>query len=324
MTLEDFTTYAKVDPNTHISESANHVDFDCYCNEDARLYKDYGVDHFGDFEHKIDVNLVSTSGSYPRLQCYALTNDLDDLQGLTTAAKTFLVIFRYKSPSYNRLTLREVYEGDIYEDIYPDCALNTWYYLTITKTGTALTCKIYSDSDRTDLLDTLSLTLHADHKFRYLHVCQTYNLGQAYIGYGDIENLDLQEGGVAHSQTITDSLGLLDSVVPRGNFKKSVSDILGLLDSVSPRADYKQAITDILGLLDSISKVYSVHITISDILGLLDSVSSKADYKVTVTEMLGILDSISKTRQFWFQGVLYELTPDHGFKFRIVRVKDKD
>ena len=171
-------------------------------------------------------------------------------------------------------------------------------------------------------------------------------------------------GGVANYQTVSDSLGLLDSVAPKGIFKQSISDLLGLLDSTSSIKAQKQTVTEILGLLDTIITKTGYHVTVSDILGLVDSAVGRGDFKqsvvdivglletivpkgyykqtisdilgfldsvgfpthytVTISDVIGILDSISKTRQFWFQGVLYELTPDSGHKFRIVRVKDKD
>jgi len=199
MVYEDFTTYTEVDPNNHITvASATHVDFICYKTEDARLYKDYGINHFGDFEHKIDVRLVSATGNSVNLWCHALTNELDDLKGLCDAKKTFVSCLRYQTTTEGRIFLWESYNGINYTQYYvlSGGGLNVWYYLTIKKSGTSLTCKIYSDSARTNLLATLSLTLQANHKFRYLHVCQTWNDGDASVGTDDIENLDLQEAAV--------------------------------------------------------------------------------------------------------------------------------
>jgi len=66
----------------------------------------------------------------------------------------------------------------------------------MVKSGTSLTVYIYSDSARTNLLATLSLTLHGDWSFRYIFACSTYNSGGSYYGDCDIENLDLQEAAV--------------------------------------------------------------------------------------------------------------------------------
>jgi hypothetical protein len=63
------------------------------------------------------------------------------------------------------------------------------------KSGTSLTCYIYSDSARTNLVATLSLTLHGDYNFEYIYASQSENTGNTYHGDTDIENLDLQEGG---------------------------------------------------------------------------------------------------------------------------------
>jgi hypothetical protein len=191
--MEDFTTYTEVDPNNHIGlVGTNHIDFDAYEDEDAYLYKDKGVDHFGsNWEHTIDVKPVST-GNYGLAGFHMVSNDVDDVHGLTVAGKTFLFIYIGGGTNTPRIYLTECYLGTWYEAYYITTQ-GAWRYLTITKTGTALTCKIYSDSARTTLLTTLSLALHADHKFRYIFAAYTYNAPSAVHNDIDIENLDLQE-----------------------------------------------------------------------------------------------------------------------------------
>lgn len=63
-TYEDFTDYTEVDPNEHIEKTANHVDFQCYRNEDAYLYKDKDIDHFNDFEHKVQFRIISVTENF--------------------------------------------------------------------------------------------------------------------------------------------------------------------------------------------------------------------------------------------------------------------
>lgn len=189
---EDFTTYTEVDPNNHIAlVGTDHIDFQGYRNEDCYLYKDKGVDYFGsNWVHSIDVRIAS-SDWYAVSECWMLSNDLDDMQGLILGTKTFLTIYFYEaSVGVISIYLREQHAGGGYQDGYNGVE-NTWYYFTITKVGTDLTCKIYSDSERTSLLDTLSLTLQADHSFRYVFACNSYNVGSGQSNDLDIENLDL-------------------------------------------------------------------------------------------------------------------------------------
>lgn len=52
--MEDFTTFTKVDPNSHIVVvSAAHIDFTNWDNESTYLYRDYGADFFSDFTHMV-------------------------------------------------------------------------------------------------------------------------------------------------------------------------------------------------------------------------------------------------------------------------------
>jgi len=197
LAVKDFTTSTEVDPNNHIDlVGTNHIDFDAWMNEDAYRYWDEGVDHFGDFEHKIDINAVSGDWARHAIS-WMLSNDLDDACGLRTADKTNI---RVHSISWTEtlvyLRIYDDYLGDGYNDSY-DSAYNTPYYLTLKKISTptnTLTCKIYLDSDRTNLDDTLTLELHADYKFRYVFACNTWDASQAqHFAEFDIENLDLQE-----------------------------------------------------------------------------------------------------------------------------------
>jgi len=190
---EDFTTYTEVDSNDHIAVTANHIDFDAYANEDAYLYDDKGVDYFGDFEHRIDIKPVSYSDNDIQVNVMLLSNDIDDAYGLHFYNKTFIAItvYRIDTGFGNRISLEENYNFTLHKD-YCAASFGTWYYLTVNKAGTDLSCKIYSDSARTTLLDTLNLTLHADHHFRYIFPATTWNFAPYDWHLDiDIENLNL-------------------------------------------------------------------------------------------------------------------------------------
>ena len=188
--IVDYSTFTEVDPNSHLAlVGTNHLDFDAYYNEDCYLYKDYGVGYFGDFTHKVDVRLVADT-AYQNGFSWVLANDIDDWFGLDVNSKTAIGINFVENAAPVELVLHEIYGGTGYTDAFIP-TVGTWYYLTITKSGTSLTCKIYSDSARTNLVDTLSLILHLDHKFRYLFGCNSYNSGNVNqeVCTLDIENL---------------------------------------------------------------------------------------------------------------------------------------
>ena len=200
MATEDYTTYTEVDPNNHIGlVGTNHIDFDAYGNESAYRYKDKGVDHFTDFEHKVNFQPISASADYSIGCPWVLSNEVDDVHTLRIAGKTLIYVPQGKwTAATPGVALSESYAGtDYHSEQLSGLAYNTWYYLTIKKLGTALTCKVYSDSARTNLLYTLSLTLHANHSFRYIFACSTINNNTTPHYVSDIEDLDLQEAPTA-------------------------------------------------------------------------------------------------------------------------------
>ena len=181
---EDFTTFTEVDVGAdRIQKTANHIDHLAYRNESTYLYKDYGVDHFGNFTHKIKVKreTVNLDG----WGCvWGLSNVINDNYNTATQ---IIVNFYGSSMIY----LYERNSNDWYGQSWSSASGSTWYYIKIVKSGTALSAYIYSDSDYSNLLTTLSLTLHVDHQFRYLYGCNTYNSGDSHYINTDIENFNL-------------------------------------------------------------------------------------------------------------------------------------
>ena len=187
---EDFTTFTEVDVAAdRIQKTANHIDYHGYRNERTYLYKDYSAVHFGDFTHKIKVKFVASS-AYAMVYLWILANNVgsgDQIHGYT-----HIEIYFYETTGEAKsIQLRERYSNTSYTTVMTGIAYDTWYYIKLVKSGTSFNAYIYSDSDYSTLLDTLSLTLHADHTFRYLYGCNTYYHGGAGDGSVDIENFDL-------------------------------------------------------------------------------------------------------------------------------------
>jgi len=192
---ENFLDYTEVDPNNHITptgDPSHHIDFDAYRNEDAYLYKDKGADYFSDFEHLITVNPVSASDNYAYGFPWLLANAVGDYVTLDHANESVISVFlsRETSATQPRFQIVETYEGEWshHYDSYDAPSFNTKYYLVIKKVGTAFTCKIYSDEARETLLDTLSITLEVDYKFRYIYSANTFHNDTVHEDI-DIDNL---------------------------------------------------------------------------------------------------------------------------------------
>jgi len=193
---EDFTTYTEEsDPDTRINTTATHIDAILRRDEDTYLYKDKGADHFGSsWEHLVDATFVSADSSGSCAIPWAVSNYIDDMQYWRDNAKSHYCLFFYRSVNTYRLYLQEKHNGDAHTVDYStgSLSLGTPYYLTINKSSTTLTCKIYTDSDRTSLYDTLLRTVDDD-AFQYIFGCSSQNTGNAYIAEVDVDNLDLQE-----------------------------------------------------------------------------------------------------------------------------------
>ena len=296
MTLEDFTTYTEVDPNSHIGlVGTNHVDFKAYRNEDAYLYKDKGAGHFTDFDHKIDARINSETGNnYPYV--WSVTNDVDDIKGLADAHKSFIGIIIGYSSGY-KIQIEEYYwdgstEHD-YTSSYFTPTAGTWYYFWIHKAGTAFTLEIYDTAAHRDAhgstgrLATLSLTLHENTSKRYVFVANTYNDAVGTNTDLDIENLDLQEGG-AILKEVADSLSLSDSLLCNKTF--AVTDSVGLADALL--ANKTLQITDVIALLETVlcNKTFTISdsVTLSELIEVITGAIIKY-----VTDVIGLSDLVS-------------------------------
>lgn len=219
MALEDFTTYSETDPETRIAFTANHIDSTISKNADAYLYKDKGVGHFTDFEHLITVqgNDGAPCDNNAIDYIWAVTNDIADWKGLVDNNKHAIAVNLYDFyDTPGLIGLRECHNGSVYADNYTSPASNTPYYLTIEKSGTTFTCKIYSDASRTTLVDTLTLTLQANNSWRYIFAVMSYNVANIDQCNDDVDDLDLQEAAGLSIPVAMHHYGHIISKIIRG------------------------------------------------------------------------------------------------------------
>ncbi|GAI67769.1 unnamed protein product [marine sediment metagenome] len=199
--IEDFTTYEKYDPNSRIEVTPSRVTWtDLQLNEDARVSFDKGEAHFnGDFEHLLTVKMTGGT-SDAKSFCWALTNVVDDMYSIRIGGGSYLGLFFYKSPTAtHELYLEECDNGERHQSNFVG-ALNTVYYLKIVRdesfgTYGKLSCFIYSDAARTNLLNTIYMSLRTSKKdFQHIFGVNSYNAAVGgYQTSGYSENLDLSE-----------------------------------------------------------------------------------------------------------------------------------
>jgi len=143
---------------------------------DAYLYKDYGVNHFsGQFEHLIDVRVsaleAGDTSNRPAILLYAVANTYGTENTIKTS-NYILVRVKQIGSTDNRYYFQ--FSGTGTGNLGAGTVVRfagTTYYLTIKRaTDNTCTCKIYTDSARTNLSETLTLPVSIANAFRYLTV----------------------------------------------------------------------------------------------------------------------------------------------------------
>jgi len=163
------------------------------------VYKDYGADHFGDFEHLIDVNLTAASvtpTNGPIVIIWGFSNDNTKLTNTDkTAGSEGVSVFLFQTttnPYPCRVYLRQ-HSGPV-SDYVTLASIPVQLYLTIARNGTTYTCDIYSDASRETLITDGDLTIEgATTAYRYLQVVGSKEATGTETLSCVIENLDIQE-----------------------------------------------------------------------------------------------------------------------------------
>jgi hypothetical protein len=200
--IEDFTEYTEEDPNTRITVDLNTITFTGIDRQEtAYVYKDKGIDHFNeDFEilFEAQVGVITSYGIVGTVYLANMVGTDKQIDNANESAIGHRLVHNNGVAGY-RHQLIEWDAGTFYSDI-GTIAQNTTYYHKFVRdesvgaNGTAYDY-IYSDSDMTNLVDTLSVALHtAKRDFRYIY--GLIGLGDSVNSYkitGFIEDLDLQE-----------------------------------------------------------------------------------------------------------------------------------
>jgi hypothetical protein len=125
-----------------------------------------------------------------------LSNSINDMNDMDIQHSDYLWVYFGLTGAGRELLLREFDNGTGYYDLY-SWELNTDYYLRIFRDQSIgiygqLTCYIYSDSQRTALIDALTVPLHSSEDYRYLYAFNTYNDNGSRFTSGINSNLKIQ------------------------------------------------------------------------------------------------------------------------------------
>jgi hypothetical protein len=159
-TIEDLTTYIEVDNDGDYTVTATGVVVDTARRDcGSSIYKDFGADHFGEYEHLLEVEIIGTSGSFPLQNTWHLSNVVAATRTSMDTNNNGVQVTIFNDNLYYRQ------EHNPSEDSY-DASTGNVYYLTIMRDASTQTMEIYSDEERTTLLDTLSITFNGT-AYRY-------------------------------------------------------------------------------------------------------------------------------------------------------------
>lgn len=221
-TKEDFSGYTEEDGNNHITlVGTDHIDFDAYQNEDAWLRYDYGANYFKTyFKHTFNMKVVTDPVPEDGIMAsvWALTNDLDDLQGLIAGSKDFVSLYIWKDPTDTInggapcFVLREQDGAGSTAEISAELTEGTTYSVAIERVGTSLTAYIYVAST---LFSTLAITLTGGNNYRYMIPALTANDGSAEHTDIDIDNLKIEKETVLVTVTTNTYRDIIHSWTPQ-------------------------------------------------------------------------------------------------------------
>jgi len=195
--LEDFTGYVEVDPNNSITVYPHKLQmFKLWKCGDSYVYADRGAGHFGPaFAHTLKVTSQGNQGAPAQGCCWAVSNVVDDCRGWDLNNNQAIgVQIKYDHNLDEYLFPLEEYENDSADEYATGTGANTTWYLTNERTGdTAFESRFYSDADRTELLDVLSVPVPAGRSYRYVFGVCSYHIGVwNWISF-DVEDLDPHE-----------------------------------------------------------------------------------------------------------------------------------
>lgn len=200
MSLEDFTTYTKVDPNNRYTVAANLITVNNLSRDEiAYIVSDKGVDFFdGDYEHLLQFRTASSSSILSTLNPWTLANELGDIRNLLNLSPKLgahTIQLLEIAATVNCILTESVAGGSSFNDQFSG-TVNVIYYVKIIRDEAIgsfgqLQCFIYTDSDRTVLVDTLTIALHEKMDFRYVYAANSFNFAESKAFDGTINDLDL-------------------------------------------------------------------------------------------------------------------------------------
>lgn len=203
MAYEDWTdeSWTEVDTNGDLTVAANTIAISSMRQDaDGCVYKDFGASYFGNFTNiEIDDFIEeATTDAHGNFTILGMSNNSSYLNWRDMwLNEEGWVVVKYKNPAAgvtSKVLIRACDGQDADDTIYT--ADHSTTYIDCRRNGTLLTVDIYTDSERTDLWDTLNVDDPAV-DYRYCICGAAYHcVGCSYAASevdGWVANLDLHE-----------------------------------------------------------------------------------------------------------------------------------
>jgi hypothetical protein len=187
------TDFGEVDPNSHIARTSSRITFTGLARDEGAFAHDFKQDYwrkFDSFVHYIDIRITSADND-SWASVWALSVSANDVQSLIDAADDEAIIVGVETTSgTTKIKACDINAGSLVKDGGVTISLNTTYYLTIIKgKATYFSCDVFSDSARTSLVGTTSITIRDLADYDYQMIAQSYNTGGTEAISGWVENL---------------------------------------------------------------------------------------------------------------------------------------
>jgi hypothetical protein len=185
----DLTTFVEVDPGGDITVTAPKVHFSGQIRNDtdAYVYSDFGTGYFTDFSFDFECKIDNVSGNNGLVLFAGISNTIGSRYDMEVADDG--IVFGALA-NYGTLTF---FLGDYAENnqdnYYYGGYRSNLIYCTFTRLGTIASVKIYADSGRTALIDTVSITCETNPK-QYLY---------AFASADDTGSPDSEMGGFSQN-----------------------------------------------------------------------------------------------------------------------------
>jgi hypothetical protein len=207
---EDLLTFTEVDSDSDITITKYVATFDTM-DRDAisYVYKDYGINYFSNFDIDFEFE-ITTSQNNGTVQLCSLSNTIGTLQDMVDA-NDGIVTFAYTTGG--NVLIYFIDRNTDNSDFYSGSGLSTpQLYCSLVRVGTTAYLYIYSDSARTILVDTLTITCETGIK-RYLNVLASRDfVDVSATSSGYVQNINI------NPNDYLDIYNNITSVDPSGDF----------------------------------------------------------------------------------------------------------